>query len=444
MSHWILNILIASSILLSTTNFNLFSQKLDSTKNKEQRLLKEASVKADRSEIAITVRSVNITKFPEVQILIEAYNKLGEPLDTLTTENLFVFENGVQKNVLKVERIPIAEKVPVDFVFLIDVTGSMQQKINQVTSNISRFTSNLMKRGIDYRIGLILFSDDLEKIYNPTKSVVEFLDWLTVVKAAGGGDEAENALEALEAAVDLKYRDEANKVAVLITDAPYHEVNSKGHGVTNQTTESIIEKLQANQIRVFSIVPPRLDKYQTISEATRGNFYDIDYPFSTILDNFSTQLTNLFALTYSSDETAVPDSIEIGLFNPEQKTLVKKIIPIVELGRKLIIENLLYETAKYELPEKVPELNILAEFMKSKPNIVILVEGHTDSMGSHALNDRLSLARAEQVKEHLVKRGISEHRIKTKGYGERRPIASNATDFGRQMNRRTEIVIVAK
>ncbi|MBI5325703.1 MAG: OmpA family protein, partial [Ignavibacteriae bacterium] len=122
----------------------------------------------------------------------------------------------------------------------------------------------------------------------------------------------------------------------------------------------------------------------------------------------------------------------------------RKTIPIVELGRKLIIENLLYETNSWELTTKVSELEILYEFMKNKPNVVILVEGHTDNRGSNALNDRLSLMRAESVKKYLLNMGIDPNRIKTKGYGKRKPIATNDTDFGRQLNRRTEIVIVAK
>jgi OOP family OmpA-OmpF porin len=82
--------------------------------------------------------------------------------------------------------------------------------------------------------------------------------------------------------------------------------------------------------------------------------------------------------------------------------------------------------------------------MTNKPNVVILVEGHTDNVGSNRINDALSKRRAESVKRYLVKKGISPRRIKTVGYGERRPIASNATEWGRRLNRRTEIVIVAK
>lgn len=415
------------------------------TSNKTIEILKDAKVEAARKEIEITIRSVDISKFPIIKLMIEAYNKLGEPLDTLTTEQVYVFESSAPKKVLSVEKIPAATDVPVDFVFIVDITGSMQPSINSIRSNITKFTQSLLKRGINYKVGLILFGDDVEKIYNPTPNVTDFLNWIGIVKAKGGGDEKENALEALQAAAEqVKWRDEANKVCVVITDAPFHQLGEEGDGVTDQTFESIVALMQKNQIRVFTIAPPKLDLYKYISSKTRGANYDIDYPFSTILDNFSNQLTNLYNVAYRSEEATVPDSIEIALFSMENKKLIKKTIPIIELGRKLIIENLLFPTASSVLPDKVKELDILADFMNVKQNIVIMVEGHTDNVGSEGLNDRLSLDRSESVKGYLVKHGISQLRIQTKGYGKKRPLASNDTEFGRKLNRRTEIIIVAK
>lgn len=442
----ILNILLVITLLpfaWALGNAQPNSSEKDNQK-KEQELLQDAKVEAARKEIEITVRNVEITKFPEIKIIIEAYNRLGEPLDSLSADALYVYEKGVPRKVIKVEKIPIAEKVAVDFVYVVDVTGSMQQCINQVRSNIMSFTQHLAHRGISYRIGLVLFNDDVTKVYQPTDNVNDFIGWLSGVKAFGGGDEKENALEALNALTRIKFRDEANKVAVVVTDAPYHQRGETGQGTTNYTTESIIETMQKNEIRVFSIVPPKLTNYATISKRTRGNVFDIDFPFSTILDNFSNQLTNLFILTYKSGETVVPDSIEIALFDKNQSKLIKKSIPIVELGRKLIIENLLFGVNRFDLPENVDELNILGDFIQSKPNISILVEGHTDSKGPDATNDILSQQRAESVKAYLMKRGVAESRISTKGYGERKPIASNKDDFGRQLNRRTEIIITSK
>ena len=199
-----------------------------------------------------------------------------------------------------------------------------------------------------------------------------------------------------------------------------------------------------DQVRVFSIVPPRLTAYNYISSNTRGNFYDIDYPFSTILDNFSNQLTNLYALKYRTAKPAIPDSIDIAIINERKEELTKKTIPIVELGRKLIIENMLYKTGSSNLPDSVPELEVLSEFMTNRKNVVIMIEGHTDAIGSEEVNNRLSKSRAESVKAYLINKGISAKRIKTEGYGESRPIASNNTEFGRKLNRRTEIIIIAK
>jgi hypothetical protein len=199
------------------------------------------------------------------------------------------------------------------------------------------------------------------------------------VKAFGGGDEKENALEALSAASHrIKYRPDANKVAILITDAPYHQKGEYGDGRTSETTESIIDKMNKHDIRVFTITPPKLKNYQYISELTRGTNYDIDYPFAMVLENFTRQITNLFLVTYRSGHSVIPDSIEVGLFDQEGSKFIKKIIPVIELGRKLIIENLLFQTGRHELPSNVRELNILADFMLNKPTIKIIIEGHTD------------------------------------------------------------------
>ncbi len=408
-------------------------------------ILKDAKVEAARKEIEITVRSVDISKFPEIKLMIEAYNRLGEPLDTLTTDMVSVYDNSKMQKVVSVEKIPAASNVPVDFVFVVDITGSMQPIINSIKNNISTFSQSLLKRGIDYRIGLVLFGDDVEKVFDPTSNVLNFLTWIGGVKAKGGGDVKENALEALEmTANNIKWRPEASRVNVLITDAPYHQVNESGDGVTNQTTESIIELMQRNQIRVFSIIPPKIEQYKYVSLKTRAASYDIEYPFSTILDNFSNQLTNLYNVTYKTEESTIPDSIEITLFNVINQKLIRKTIPIIELGRKLIIENLLFQTASAELPEAVKELDIVADFMNAKQNIEILIEGHTDNIGSNEVNDKLSLNRAESVKQYLAKRGIADKRMQTTGYGKRKPLATNKTEFGRKLNRRTEIIIINK
>jgi outer membrane protein OmpA-like peptidoglycan-associated protein len=78
--------------------------------------------------------------------------------------------------------------------------------------------------------------------------------------------------------------------------------------------------------------------------------------------------------------------------------------------------------------------------MKEHPSISFSIEGHTDSDGDALSNQRLSEARSESIKQALIKFGIRDYRLKTKGYGESKPIATNATAEGKSINRRVEFI----
>ena len=73
---------------------------------------------------------------------------------------------------------------------------------------------------------------------------------------------------------------------------------------------------------------------------------------------------------------------------------------------------------------------------------VVIAIGHTDSIGSDAYNQKLSVRRAESVKAYLVSKGVAPNRIYTEGKGEKQPVASNKTADGRQKNRRVEIEVI--
>ena len=92
-------------------------------------------------------------------------------------------------------------------------------------------------------------------------------------------------------------------------------------------------------------------------------------------------------------------------------------------------------------PQFHDELRRAAEFIKTHPAPKILVAGHTDNIGTPDYNQKLSERRAAAVRQYLIDNfGIEADKLVARGYGESRPIASNATPEGRQENRRTEIV----
>ena len=87
-------------------------------------------------------------------------------------------------------------------------------------------------------------------------------------------------------------------------------------------------------------------------------------------------------------------------------------------------------------------LDDLAGQIKSINLEVVIAIGHTDSIGSDAYNQKLSVRRAEAVKAYLVSKGIEPNRIYTEGKGKKQPIASNKTKDGRAKNRRVEIEVI--
>lgn len=89
-------------------------------------------------------------------------------------------------------------------------------------------------------------------------------------------------------------------------------------------------------------------------------------------------------------------------------------------------------------PNSRPVLDNAVEYMKKNPGVKLEVQGHTDSVGADAYNMKLSEARAAAVKKYMTDKGIAADRLETKGFGESRPAASNATKEGRAKNRRIE------
>jgi len=112
-------------------------------------------------------------------------------------------------------------------------------------------------------------------------------------------------------------------------------------------------------------------------------------------------------------------------------------------GIVLTMGDVLFATGKATLfPGAIRTLDKLAAFLKKYPDRNVLIEGHTDSVGSEEYNLGLSENRADSVREQLVAEGVSPERIFTKGYGKKHPEASNDTPEGRQQNRRVEVVIL--
>ena len=87
-------------------------------------------------------------------------------------------------------------------------------------------------------------------------------------------------------------------------------------------------------------------------------------------------------------------------------------------------------------------LDEAVEILGEDRGVDVMVDGHTDAIGSDEYNLRLSLRRAQAVLDYLVRHGIERDRLESRGFGESRPVASNETEEGRAQNRRVELRVV--
>jgi outer membrane protein OmpA-like peptidoglycan-associated protein len=113
--------------------------------------------------------------------------------------------------------------------------------------------------------------------------------------------------------------------------------------------------------------------------------------------------------------------------------------------KRLILRGVNFDFDKANIrPDARPVLDEAIHTLKAAGDVRVSVEGHTDSVGSDAYNQRLSVRRANAVADYLAKGGITASRMEVSGFGESQPVASNDTADGRAQNRRVELNVIGQ
>ncbi|MFH2142481.1 MAG: OmpA family protein [Bacteroidota bacterium] len=115
----------------------------------------------------------------------------------------------------------------------------------------------------------------------------------------------------------------------------------------------------------------------------------------------------------------------------------------LRVGQSVKLNNIYFKKASAELlSESFPELDKLYDYLKNNSTVEIEIAGHTSSEGADDYNMNLSKDRAASVRKYILKKGIKDDRITSKGYGETMPVETNETEEGRMLNRRVEFKIL--
>jgi len=259
------------------------------------------------SGMTVTVNSVDAEAFPLIRSFVSVVDPESRTaLTDLTAEHFRVSEEGLPQSPIKVELISSGSGARADIVFVFDVTGSMGDEIAGLKARALSFADALAAKGIDFRLGLVTFGDNIEEVHDFTADAAEFKAWIDGLRASGGGDVKENSLEGLARASKLSFRETSQKMAVLITDADYHQAGETGGGTTTYTTETMISLMQGRRI-VTHVVGPDQSQFHTLAERTSGLWFNITADFGGIIDAIGTMLTSQYVITYTT-ANPVPDN----------------------------------------------------------------------------------------------------------------------------------------
>ena len=218
------------------------------------------------------------------------------------------------------------------------------------------------------------------------------------------------------------------RVKLLEREMPKPVVMVSGNVYNKKTNEPISASL------LYEILPEGTIAGNAYSSAGDGSFkivlpYDKNYMIRATADRFFAQSENLNL-----------DSLIKEGYKEIHKDLY--LVPI-EIGQVVRLNNVFFDFDKWDLrSESSLELDRVVSLLKENPAIVIEMSAHTDAKGSDEYNFKLSDNRARSVMEYIISKGIDASRITSKGYGESKPVATNETDEGRQLNRRVEFTIL--
>lgn len=195
-----------------------------------------------------------------------------------------------------------------DIVFILDVTGSMSDEIASVRDNIIEFADSLNRQGIDFRLGMVTFLDEIENVYEFTNDAELFKSNVNLQYAHGGGDYPENSLEALYRGSEFQFRANAKRIFIWITDASFHEYDN----VTSLVKQDVVDALISKGIQTHCIgnSVEQLYYYDQIILNTGGNFYDINGNFRDILLDVS-RLGGSPDFLLSMDSGILPDQTDL-------------------------------------------------------------------------------------------------------------------------------------
>lgn len=251
----------------------------------------------------VQIAQVDPSNFPQIVLYVRVTDTAGVPVTRLGKDNFTVHEDRQLASII--DFVGTEENRPVDIVFVFDTTSSMDDEIEGVKDRSIAFANRLQASNRDFRLGLLTFGDEIRGVYatdySMTEDAEEFKGWISDLFAAGGGDPPEISLDAMAEATNFHYRTDAQKILILITDAPPHEQGTLLSWASGITSNAVTKQLTEHGYTVYAVAYDDV-RFREIAGATNGAFYDIcaGADFSSIIDEIGATIADQYRIVYQS------------------------------------------------------------------------------------------------------------------------------------------------
>lgn len=337
--------------------------------------------------------------------------------------------------------------IPYEIALVLDYSGTMGSSIQGLEAAAKGFIR--LKRTQD-RIAVVKFDRQPKVAVPATESESDLLGAFR-----GQGLDGFGTYTALYAAAKMGGEEIASAPAdhpramVLFTDG---EDNSSA-----MTSGQLYDYCRSTGIPVFTVAFGDVNQTTLTEIATRtgGRFYQCysTNELSAAFEDIYRSLRNYYVVTYQPPFVPgrhiarltlnLPGSTQEASTSATYDALTGRIIAVSDVIT--FGDTVFFDFNRAEIrPEAMAGLRSMVRMMNDNPRLKIEIRGHTDAVGTEARNKTLSADRAQAVRNALIDLGISEGRLRARGFGYLRPIASNETEEGRQKNRRVEFVVIAR
>jgi outer membrane protein OmpA-like peptidoglycan-associated protein/Mg-chelatase subunit ChlD len=393
------------------------------------------------------------SNFLNVKAYVHPLDENGKFVDGLDNNSkwcLVTDSNTYKINQVKnftVRKVTKLDKDPVAVLFVLDHSGSVgEDRARIVQKAIKKFIQNQIQD--EDWVGVIKFDTKNSFIGVNKKDKMEYDFALQEIeKGLDGFGYATALYDAVSDGIDQldRLKGFANKSLIVFTDGYENSSENINAG------KDLIPMARMSQVSINTVgFADNIDKLllaDTMAMGTGGVFQHIckTEDFNIIFADLYNRVKNYYEIEYSVPKYFGYHTLILKLCNGTAKPIIASnsfIYPDFEKELPMPIDVYFdFGKANLKLAESKKAIDIIDTLLKSDKNIVIEIQGHTDSVGTPKANQILSENRARAVMNELVSRNIAKNRITAVGFGETKPIADNTTDEGRAVNRRVVFVI---